>query len=85
MEWISVKEKLPDTDGNYLCVRDGYFVDFSTIEVLYYAKNLYKVDKYRFDDKKGKDGFYGYDAEWGYSYFRTVTHWMPLPELPKGE
>lgn len=35
--------------------------------------------------------YYGYwgedDDEWyeGWSYNREVTHWMPLPEPPKGE
>ena len=79
MEWISVNDRLPDTDGYYLCVW------YNFIEVFEFTKDLYKVDKYVFPDFKGKSGFYSCDREWGYIYEDGVTHWMPLPELPKGE
>lgn len=85
MEWISVKEKLPEKEGKYLCAEYSKQFNKHFIEVLNFAKNLYKVDKIDFKDEKGVSGFYGYDTEWGYSHFRDVTHWMPLPELPKGE
>ena len=26
-----------------------------------------------------------FDSEWGYTEIYNVTHWMPLPELPKEE
>ena len=55
MEWISVKDRLPDTDGEYLCTWNGYI------------------------------GVLIYDREQGYFHHNKVTHWMPLPELPKGE
>ena len=79
VKWISVKDRLPDTDGYYLCVWN------ETIDVFEFAKNLYKVDKYSFTNKKGKSGFYECDREWGFIEHEDVTHWMPLPELPKGE
>jgi hypothetical protein len=53
--------------------------------VLSFAKDLHKVDEFDFKEEKGKSGFYMYDSEWGYSHFRNVTHWMPLPEPPKKE
>lgn len=85
MEWISVKDRLPKKDGKYLCVYEGFIVGCKHIEVLSYSKNLYKVDEYDFASFKGERGFYSYNSEWGYINKNDVTHWMPLPELPKGE
>ena len=84
-EWISVKDRLPDENGQYLCA--DYSKTFSKyfIEVLYFSKNLYKVDEFEFKNKKGKSGFYGYDSNWGHAEYEWVTHWMPLPEPPKKE
>ena len=84
MDWISVKDRLPKKDGKYLCVCKGFIGGYEYIEVLSYSKNLYKVDEYDFASFKGKRGFYSYNSEWGYINKNNVTHWMPLPELPKG-
>jgi hypothetical protein len=84
-EWISVKDRLPEKDGKYLCIRHRKNGIRQFIEVYSFAKNLYKVDEYDFGNHKGKSGFYSYDSEWGYLHQTDVTHWMPLPELPKGE
>lgn len=78
VKWISVKDRLPDTEGEYLCISGDFIYIFE------FAKDLYKVDKYTFDNRKGKSGFYEFDGEWGYYEKERVTHWMPLPELPKG-
>lgn len=78
-EWISVKDRLPNRSGKYLCASIPQY-----IRTAYFSKNLYKVDKYDFADKKGKSGFYNYDIEYGYCE-TNVDYWMPLPELPKGE
>lgn len=84
-KWIPVTERLPE-DGEYLV---AYTLNIippkKVIDVCYFAKNLYKVDKYDFADKKRKSGFYQYDGEYGF-YERTgITHWMPLPQPPKEE
>jgi hypothetical protein len=81
-EWVSVNDRLPDKEGKYLCAEYSKQFNKHSIKVFNFAFNLYKVDKYDFSNCKGISGFYEYDAEWGYSYFRNVTHWMPLPELP---
>ena len=76
MEWISVKDKLPDRDGEYLCVwRD--FAD--RYLVVNFANDLNKIHANNFTE--AEPGWYLYD-----NYQTTrVTHWMPLPELPKGD
>ena len=83
VEWISVKDRLPETNGKYLCANYSKTLNRYFIEVLSFAKDLHKVDEFDFKEEKGKSGFYMYDSEWGYSHFRNVTHWMPLPEPPK--
>lgn len=84
-EWISVQDRLPKTNGSYLCA--DYSKTFSKwfIRILSFSKNLYKLDEFDFPKEKGKSGFYSYDSEWGYCKHDEVTHWMPLPEPPKGE
>ena len=82
LKWISVKERLPETDGNYLVYQEGYIVP--AIRVLSFAKDGRKVDKYDFY-REWKNVWYRYDSEWGHITIDDVTHWMPLPEMPKGE
>lgn len=78
-EWISVKDRLPKKDGTYLCCHFFYGSYYTSVRS--FAKNLRKVDKYDFDTNKS--GWYDSDSEWGYYEVSNVTHWMPLPELPK--
>lgn len=81
-EWISVKERLPDKDGRYLCYTDtdyGY-----PIEIASFATNLYEVDEYDFEDEK-RAGWYCYDGNWGFNEIEDITHWMPLPDAPQKE
>ena len=85
-KWIPVAERLPDENGKYLTVFTLNTIPPSpVIEVSCYAKDLYKIDKYDFHDKKRKHGFYQYDSECGYFEMSDISHWMPLPEPPKGE
>ena len=67
-EWISVKDGLPEKDGNYLC---RYYFDKDSMKftnlLFYYAT----------------DEFPHWQYERAYKF--TVTHWMPLPEPPKGD
>ena len=85
VEWISVKDRLPDKNGKCLCAEYSKAFNRHFIEVLGFAKDLHKVDEFEFKNKKGKSGFYDYDSEWGYTEYENVTHWMPLPELPEKE
>lgn len=81
-EWISVKKRMPEKNGHYLCYRDGYAE--GSIEVYRFAESLYDVDEQDFREYK-RSGFYDYDHEWGYFEVGMITHWMPLPKKPKGE
>lgn len=77
-EWISVKDRLPDKNGRYLCCRENS----KFISIYSFAKNLRKVDKFDFAEKNRK-GWYDYDRDWGHYEVGSVAYWLPLPELPK--
>lgn len=68
-EWISVKDRLPDEDG----------------EVLIYMPNedweeLIAIVPFSVEHKK----FYSYSDEVAIDQeLKRITHWMPLPEPPK--
>ena len=69
-EWISVKDRLPEPETNVIAFVGDY------IDILSY--------KY---DRRGNLAFmYMDDSGWWYERIRpSVTHWMPLPQPPKGE
>ena len=81
-KWIPVTERLPEKDGEYLVFeKSGYGTRTRTLR---FAKDGRKVDKYDFH-REWKNVWFYYDSEWGHITIDTVTHWMPLPEPPKGE
>ena len=82
-KWIPVTERLPEEDGYYL-VAKKIFNNSILQEVLSFAKDGRKVDKYDFH-REWKNVWHYYDSEWGHLTIDDVTHWMPLPEPPKGE
>lgn len=82
-KWIPVTERLPEKDGKYLVARK-LFNNSIFQEVLSFAKDGRKVDKYDFH-RGWKNVWYRYDSEWGHLTIDDVTHWMALPEPPKGE
>ena len=73
--WIPVTEKLPEEDGRYLVIRQ--FSKLTLTDVIRYAQNLYKVDKYDFSNNK-KAGWYDFDSEYGFYEVTDVVAWMPL-------
>ena len=81
-EWISVKDRLPKKDGAYL-VTTNSFGDRQSVKLRWFAKDGENVDAY--DLAGQKNVWYLYDIECGYVSIKTVTHWMPLPQPPKGE
>ena len=81
-EWTPVTERLPQEDGSYL-VTINSFNGLKYIDVRLFAKDGEIVDKYELAGQENV--WYYYDSEWGYISIDSVTHWMPLPEMPKGE
>jgi hypothetical protein len=82
LKWIPVTERLPEKDGYYLVWKA--WGTHRWHEVLSFAKDGRKVDKYDFK-REWKNVWYKYDSEYGYITIDSVTHWMPLPQPPKGE
>lgn len=65
MEWISVKERMPEKSCGYLChvIIPNNGESFEDIKIIRY--NIYNKCWLC----KSNDGI--------------ITHWMPLPDLPK--
>jgi hypothetical protein len=75
-EWISVKDRLPKKVTN---------------KVIVLCKNGYRGFGH-YEDYKGKQTWYNLESDkpftdWDLEDCESyeVTHWMPLPEAPKGE
>ena len=71
-EWISVDDRLPDQSGEVLVIVSGNPQKNITLDCAY---ELAEYDPY--------DGWIM--EMWPEWEDAVVTHWMPLPEPPKGE
>lgn len=60
-EWISVKDRLPEKDGDYLIYATVPFNGRKFMAVMHYEEDAHLP------------------------IWSDTTHWMPLPEPPKGE
>lgn len=81
-EWISVKDRLPEEDGEYLCFYKNFF-DTTGVLILEFALNM--RERFFSPDFKNRSGFCEYVGDGAWVEIDCVTHWMPLPEPPKGE
>ena len=75
-EWISVKDRLPETDGIYI-VCDCRLNGNQWIHTAGFRKassSWCELHGMYYDDVYGR-----------YSEQDKITHWMPLPQPPKGE
>ena len=74
-EWISVKDRLPDNKEHdwvlAQVVEDNGFMHIPTVMEYRQSKNDWFEETY------------GWLSEHNGAF--TVTHWMPIPEPPKGE
>ena len=79
-EWVSVKDRLPSDEQDVLVIAHGWD-----------GRLVYVGSHKRVEAKKSwLTGITNKSSEWllwGWSYLKEpmVTHWMPLPEPPKGE
>lgn len=79
-QWISVKDRLPEAEQEVLVISRGW------------GDRLLYVGQYKKMEAQTSPltGITSKESDWllwGWSYMKKpqVTHWMPLPELPKGE
>ena len=70
-KWIPVTERLPEKAEIFLVLAKSNIGSGYISYLAWY--------------KPKKRSFYIYDSEWGDIKLKTATHWMPLPEPPKGE
>ena len=77
-EWISVKDRLPDKTGRYLAVKKRIAPD-------YLGGNRTDIVILRFFVDKGFR-MPKHIPDWINEEINDeVTHWMPIPQPPKGE
>ena len=81
-EWISVTERLPEEDKDYLVITNA-FGRCSSVKIRSFAKDGETIDEYDLAGKKYV--WYFWSNEYGYVSTNSVTHWMPIPHPPKGE
>ena len=80
-EWISVKDRLPEDSGCYLVVyRDKYNGSISIAFDMYVKCNVGEWWESEFACDITKQFLWATRLQ-----EQEVTHWMPLPEPPKGE
>ena len=101
MEWISVKDRLPEKDQWVLCLRtgDNWIVDGKPFKyvIVSFVTGLSLTDRAMLpcEDVRKRTYSRGDEHEnnkvpycWesfgpGYEFGQCVSHWQPLPELPK--
>ncbi len=73
-EWISVKDRMPDVEESVIAYSktvDRVFVGYYDLEYSFRTDSIEPM--WYLDGARGRS----------YAFTAKVTHWMPLPELPK--
>ena len=71
--WISVEEDLPCNNPNNI-----HFGFTNTVLVIDDENNTYIAFMV-----KGKDNKWVWDSADNFAFLHSITHWMPIPKLPK--
>ena len=78
-EWISVKERLPEEDGEYLA---GWYGSDEVVLARFtndcFGMNFSLLDP----EKEHRPAFYYVDDEWGTCEWEDIECWMPKPVPP---
>lgn len=80
-DWISVEKELPKVEREYLVTLEMNLLGepCNYIDIAYFSKDLYTVDNWEFQDKKGITGFYKHSWNGGVCEVKPKA-WQPLPE-----
>lgn len=88
-KWISVKENLPEESGGYLAyIHEPYMIQKADWEEQYdfsYVMELWFDKQRMLWSDNGEDSYNAYLPVVDTDNVFHVTHWMELPEPPKGE
>ena len=71
--WISVKDDLPYNNPNNI-----HFGFTNIVLVIDDENNIYIAFM-----MKGKDNKWVWDSADNFAFLHSITHWMPIPKLPK--
>lgn len=85
MRWIPVEERLPDKPGHYLVCTNVNYWHGGCMDKNGASSNAGTTDGYAGTTLSVLDCFYDITGDWNRVCNAHVTHWMPLPKLPKEE
>lgn len=71
--WISVEDDLPCNNPNNI-----YFGFTTSVLAIDDKNNTFMAFM-----MKGKDNKWVWDSSHGFAFLDHITHWMPIPKLPK--
>ena len=83
MRWIPVEERLPDKPGHYLVCTNVNYWHGGCMDKNGSSSNAGTTDGYAGTTLSVLDCFYDITGDWNRVCNAHVTHWMPLPKLPK--
>lgn len=72
-QWISVEEELPCNNPNNI-----HFGFTNTVLVIDAENNTYIAFMVKDEDNK-----WSWDSADNFAFLHSITHWMPIPKLPK--